>query len=127
VGVPARRTDALAGRFLDLTARHPDAWVYTYGGYEAAFLRRVGKATGREEEVGKVLARTFNVLSVVYLHVYFPVHSNGLKDIAGHLGFCWTGPEASGLQSVVWRRRWEDGGSAVLQDKLSSSKCELLW
>jgi NAD(P)-dependent dehydrogenase (short-subunit alcohol dehydrogenase family) len=42
----------LLSRFLDLTSRHPDAWVYAYGGYEVAFLRRVGKAAGREEEVG---------------------------------------------------------------------------
>ena len=67
-----------------------------------------------------MLARTLNVLSVVYLHVYVPVHSNGLKDIAGYLGFSWTDPEASGLQSVVWRRRWEDRGSVVLQDKLTT-------
>src|SRR5262249_42448369 len=51
-------------QFFDLVGGHPDAWLYTYGGYEAASLRRVGKAAGREEEVGRVLARTFNVLSV---------------------------------------------------------------
>ncbi len=27
-----------------------------------------------------------NVLSVVYAHLYFPCHSNGLKDVAGCLG-----------------------------------------
>jgi predicted RecB family nuclease len=114
----------LLDRFLDLAARHPDAWLYAYGYYEAAFLRRVGKATGREEEVGKVLTRTFNVLSVVYLHVYFPVQSNGLKDIAGHLGFRWTDPEASGIQSIVWRRRWEKTRSVVLKDTLTTYNLE---
>jgi predicted RecB family nuclease len=41
----------LLGQFLDLAASNPDAWVYAYGSYEAAFLRRVGKAAGLMEEV----------------------------------------------------------------------------
>jgi predicted RecB family nuclease len=108
----------LLGRFLEIAGRHPDAWFYAYGSYEVAFLRRVAKAAGREEEVGRVLARTFNVLTVVYLHVYFPVHSNSLKDIAGHFGFQWSDPDSSGVQSLVWRRRWEEGGSAAFKEKL---------
>jgi predicted RecB family nuclease len=114
----------LLSRFLDLVAKHADAWVYAYGAYEAVFLRRVGKATGREEEVKRVLAKTFNVLSVVYLHVYFPVHSNGLKDIAGHLGFRWTDADASGLMSVVWRRHWEASGEQASKDKLTTYNLE---
>jgi predicted RecB family nuclease len=109
---------------LDIVAGLPDAWLYTYGSYEAAFLRRVGKAAGREEEAGRVLARTCNVLSVVHGHFYFPVHANGLKDVARHLGFAWTEPDASGLQSVVWRRRWEDTGSAALKGKLTTYNLE---
>ena len=35
----------LLGQILDLAASHPDAWVYAYGSYEAAFLRRVGKTS----------------------------------------------------------------------------------
>jgi predicted RecB family nuclease len=114
----------ILGQFLDLVGRHIDAWLYTYGSYEVDFLRRVGKAAGHEEEVTRVLARTFNVLSVIYSHVYFPVYSNGLKDIAGHLGFAWSEPDASGVQSVVWRRRWEETGSAGLKDKLTSYNIE---
>jgi predicted RecB family nuclease len=114
----------LLSRFLDLAAKHPDAWLYAYGSYEAAFLRRVGKAVGREEEVAKVLARLCNVLSAVYLHVYFPVPSNGLKDIAGHLGFRWTEPGASGLMSVVWRRRWEQASDPAWKDKLTTYNLE---
>ena len=67
---------------------------------------------------------TVNVLSVIYLHVYFPVYSNGLKDIAGHLGFRWSDPEASGVQSVVWRRRWEQTSSAALKEKLVTYNLE---
>ncbi len=51
------------------------------------------------------------MLSVIYPYVYFPAYSNGLKDIAGHLGFAWSEPDASGVQSIVWRRRWEQAAS----------------
>jgi predicted RecB family nuclease len=111
-------------QFLDLVSRHPDAWLYTYGGYEARVLRRIGKATGREEEVERVLARTCNVLSAIHSHVYFPVYSNGLKDIASYLGFRWTTADASGTQSVVWRRRWEDSGSVALKETLTTYNLE---
>ncbi len=49
----------------------------------------------------------FNLLSVLYARIYFPTFSNGLKEIAGYLGFHWSGPVASGLEAIVWRYRWE--------------------
>jgi predicted RecB family nuclease len=120
----------LLGRFLDLVALHPEAWVYVYGRYEAAFLRRAGKVAGRDHDVERLLARTFNVLSTVYLHVYFPVHSNSLKDVAGQLGFRWTEPKASGVLSVVWRREWEESQSPAMKEKLVTynlDDCDALW
>jgi hypothetical protein len=71
-----------------------------------------------------VLAQNFNVLSVIYSHVYFPVYSNGLKEIGAHLGVTWSEPYASGVQSILWRRRWEETGSAVLKDKLIAYNME---
>jgi predicted RecB family nuclease len=111
-------------QFLDLVGAYPNAWIFTYGSYETDFLRRVGKAIGQEEEIGRVLARTFNVLTVIHKHVYFPVYGNGLKDIGGYLGFDWSEIGASGLQSVVWRRRWEETGSARMKHKLTTYNIE---
>jgi hypothetical protein len=48
-----------------------------------------------------------NLLSLVYAHIYFPTFSNGLKDIAGYLGFRWSGSLVSGADAIVWRHRWE--------------------
>ena len=64
------------------------------------------------------------MLSVIHPHVYFPTYSNGLKDIAGYLGFRWTAADASGIQSIVWRRRWEDTGSAALKETLTTYNLE---
>src|SRR5262249_26204813 len=84
-----------------------EARLYCYGTYERTFLKRMRKAARRKGPVDRVLAALVNVLSVVYAHAYFPCYSNGLKDVAGCLGCSWSDPQASGLQSVVWRKGWE--------------------
>jgi predicted RecB family nuclease len=94
-------------QFLAEVSKHPDACLYCYGDYERKFLKRMRKAAPRKGPVDRVLAALVNVLSTVYSHAYFPCHSNGLKDVAGCLGFSWSDPQVSGLQSIVWRRRWE--------------------
>ena len=82
----------------------PDAPVYHYGNYEKKAFATLAKRHGR----GSGLAdRLVNVASSVYGKVYFPVRSNGLKPLGRFLGATWTDPQASGLQSLVWRHRWE--------------------
>src|SRR3989304_864601 len=66
----------------------------------------------------KVLKNAVNVLSVVHANIYFPTFSNGLKDIGAHLGCTWTEKQASGLQSLVWRRRWEQTKEEAWKNKL---------
>ena len=96
-------------QFLAQMSQYDDFRVFCYGGYERAFLKRMRKAASRKKPVDRVMDALVNVLSLVYAHVYFPCYSNGLKDVSGYLGFSWTAPEASGIQSIAWRKRWEAG------------------
>jgi predicted RecB family nuclease len=82
----------------------PDAPVFHYGSYEKKAFEKLAKRHGRGEGLAK---RLVNVASSVSGKVYFPVRSNGLKPLGRYLGANWTDPEASGLQSLVWRHRWE--------------------
>ncbi len=50
----------------------------------------------------------FNVLGAIRTNVYFPVYSNGLKDIASFLGVNWTGTVTSGIDCIAARMRWEE-------------------
>ena len=109
---------AIFEQFLNEATRHEEFVVYCYGSYEKDFLKRMRKQTNRKNLVDKVLKNTVNVLSVVYSHVYFPCHSNGLKYIAACLGCSWTEPQASGLQSIVWRTKWETTRSVEWKQKL---------
>ncbi len=48
----------------------------------------------------------FNVLGAIRTNVYFPVYSNGLKDIASFLGTTWGGKITSGMDCIASRLRW---------------------
>src|SRR5262249_1448588 len=111
-------------RFLAEVSRLDDFAVYSYGSYERDFLKRMRKAAGDKGRVDQVLDALVNVLSAVYSHVYLPCYSNGLKDVAGCLGCSWTDPEASGVPSIAWRRRWEATRDEQWKEKLTTYNLE---
>lgn len=80
-----------------------------YGSYETGFLKRMRERHGEPSE-SSVAAKTtppaVNLLSLIFAQVYFPTFSNGLKEIAGYLGFHWSDPVATGAQTIGWRHKW---------------------
>jgi predicted RecB family nuclease len=110
--------------FLDEISRCDDFRVFCYGGYERAFLKRMRMRTERTQMVDRLLSRLVNTLSLVYSYVYFPTYSNGLKDIGNWLGCSWSEPDASGLQSIVWRKTWETTKGIEWKQKLTTYNLE---
>lgn len=104
--------------FLDLVERHEDFVFFHYGSYEGQLLKRMRRAVKRKGLVDRILANAVNVLTVIHASVYFPTFSNGLKEIGRYLGCVWTEENASGLQSLVWRARWEQSHEQGWKDKL---------
>lgn len=102
-------------QIIDRTSNCP---IFAYGSYETAFVKRLCKADDRREAGEQICSRLVNVLNIVHHHFYFPTYSNGLKDIAGYLGFRWTETSASGIQSFVWRSKWEETGELIYKQKL---------
>ncbi|MDQ3703418.1 MAG: IS66 family transposase [Chloroflexota bacterium] len=84
---------------------YPNAPVYHYGQYDARAVATLAKRYGTDG--AGLTQRLVNLTAAIHGKVYFPVRSNRLKDIGRFLGVSWTAPEASGLQSLVWRHRWE--------------------
>ena len=110
--------------FLDLLDGREDFVLFHYGSYERKLLKRMRKVVKRKGLVDRVLAKAVNVLSVIHASVYFPTYSNGLKEIGRYLGCTWTDENASGLQSLVWRARWEQSRDQCWKDKLLTYNAE---
>jgi len=92
--------------FLEEVDRHPEVSIYHYGSYEPRAIDRMAKRYQTNCDVLK--KRLVNINSYIHAKVYFPVYSNRLKDIGSFIGATWTSSDASGLQSLVWRYRWEE-------------------
>lgn len=107
-------------QFADIVASHPDCRVFHYGEYDVAAIKRVANhlAEDKAQRLNGILDRSVNVLSLVYPHVYFPVYSNGLKDIRVHLGPDFTSQDATALDSIIWRLQWEKAPSSELRTRL---------
>jgi predicted RecB family nuclease len=104
--------------FLDLLDGVEDFCLFHYGSYERKLLKRMREVVKRTKLVDRLIGSAVNVLSAIHTGVYFPTFSNGLKDVARHLGCTWTDENSSGLQSLVWRARWEQTGEQCWKDKL---------
>jgi hypothetical protein len=75
-------------------------------------------------QIEDVLKHAINVLSIVGPHVYFPVYSNSLKEIAGFLGHKWSATNASGSQALLWRGRWDESQDERMKDELMQYNME---
>jgi predicted RecB family nuclease len=104
-----------------------------YGSYETTFLHRMcarfGGPIGNAAGVVRAIEHPVNLLSTIYAQVYFPTFSNGLKEIAGALGFKWSEADASGSRSVIWRHSWNGSRDPAMKEKLityNAEDCEAL-
>ena len=118
--------------FLGILSRINNPVLIHFGNFDAIFLKRMCERYGGPQEdspAAKAIASSVNLLSVIFAQVYFPSYSNGLKEIAKAIGFEWTDPLSSGLQSIVWRHQWEESRDPTIREKLiayNADDCEAL-
>ena len=103
------KAEEIFRQLFNLFNQYPDLAIYHYGSYEIAALKQIAKKYAGlfRLELPKVEKRMVNLLSYLRTHVYPPTYTNGLKEIAGFLGFHWSIEDADGLQSILWRKQWE--------------------
>jgi predicted RecB family nuclease len=107
--------------FLEILSGIDNPVLIHYGSFEATFLKKMCDRYGgppEDSNAANAIASSINLLSVIFAQVYFPAYSNGLKEIARFLGFEWTDRSASGLQSILWRSRWEESHAQTVKEKL---------
>ncbi|GHT36262.1 hypothetical protein AGMMS49574_27700 [Bacteroidia bacterium] len=105
---------------ITLITSYSNYTVYHYGSYEIQVLNSISKKLSSEYQnvVKNIIANTYNILSVFTNYIYPPTYSNSLKEIARFLKFEWTDSDSSGLQSTIWRYKWELFKDIVLKNKL---------
>jgi predicted RecB family nuclease len=101
---------------VEKVQQYPEAPIYHYGRYEPRAVMTLAQRYHTDAE--NICKRLVNVHHCLYGKVYFPVHSRSLKAIGHFLGARWTAPQASGLQSLVWRHQWEHTQEATYRDLL---------
>lgn len=97
-------------KFLGILETVEKPVLIHYGSYETTFFRRMIQQHGAPEDesvAAKAIGHAINLLSLIFAKVYFPCLGNGLKGIAGYLGFRWSDSAATGLRTVVWRQEWQ--------------------
>lgn len=107
---------------------YPEAPIYHYGSYEPRAID--GLAQKYQTDCDILKNRLVNLNTCIYGKVYFPTRSNNLKELGKFVSASWTAPNASGLQSLVWRHRWEETGDSQYQEVLvtyNREDCEALW
>jgi predicted RecB family nuclease len=111
---------AIFEQLYGLLSSNTDFLLYHYGNYEMKVFRKLQRQLAKygAPNLQNLFHKTFNVRSCIYGNIYFPTYSNTLKDIAGYFGFRCSSENASGLQSVVWRKKWEQSQDNALKDRL---------
>lgn len=91
-------------QFLEKIRAYTHAPIYHYGNYDHKAIEVLAKRY--ETNIDSLKTRLCNLITHIYGKIYFPTRSNSLKDIGKFLGAFWTHPQASGIQSLIWRHYW---------------------
>jgi predicted RecB family nuclease len=107
-------------QFVEIVSAFPDCRIYHFGNYETLALKRAKQKLPEHlrPKVDMILERSVNVLSVVHPHIYFPTYSNSLKEIGRFLGYARAEEDATGLQTIAWRKDWEASKEFGARNKL---------
>lgn len=109
---------------IQLIEAYPESPIYHYGTFEPSTFEKLAKRY--QINIEDIKKRFVNANSFIYGKIYFPTYSNGLKDLGRLLGVNWTNEKASGLQSIIWRNRWENGEEIYKNELLTYNQEDCL-
>ena len=109
---------AIFERLMEVISRYEAAPIFHYGSYDSKALRRASQNYG--SSCMALQDRLVNINAHIFGKVYFPSRSNSLKDLGRYVGATWDAPITSGLESLVWRYRWEEKHDEVIKANLLS-------
>jgi len=106
-------------KFLEILKKMNAYTLLHYGKYELAFLRKMHKRYGGPVDlINEIESRSLDIFSLMRSRIYFPVFSNSLKSVASCVGFKWSMPHASGLESIAWYHDWKESQDVSIKERL---------
>lgn len=116
----AEEQEKILIEFINTILPFPDFLIYHYGSYDIKSLRKIAKrlSTNYQGEFQKIEKKSINLHTLLSNNLYFPTFTNGLKEISNYIGYSWQMENASGLQSVIYRKKWELNVSDNLKEWL---------
>ena len=108
--------------FISVIEQYGNCPLFHYGSFENKAILKLGERFGTPTKT--IIERLLNVNTCIYGKIYFPVYSNSLKDICNYLGLSWSSPNASGLQSIVWRHEYDQSKDNSYRELLQTYNLE---
>jgi len=104
--------------FVEFLLGLGDVTVYHWHNYEHWHLRQLASRHGLTEVVERdIFPRMVDLHRVATRAFAFPTPTNGLKDIAKHLGFRWRHEDVNALDSIAWYLRYQSAPE-IWEEKL---------
>jgi uncharacterized protein len=106
--------------FMEFMRTQRDYVIYHWHNYESWHIRKLGQRHGLEDEVeGLLLPHMIDLHKMATRAYVFPTYGNGLKDVAGYLGFTWRHDDINALDAIAYYLKYQDNPSGY-RDKMQA-------
>jgi predicted RecB family nuclease len=104
---------AMFREFMAFMRTQRDYVIYHWHNYEYWHMRKLGERHGLEEEIKSLLLPHMIDLHKMATRAYvFCTYGNGLKDVAGYLGFTWRRDDINALDAIAYYLKYQDDPDA---------------
>ena len=100
---------AMFREFMAFMRTQRDYVMYHWHNYEYWHMRKLGERHGLEEEITVLLLPHMIDLHKMATRAFvFPTYGNGLKEVAGYLGFTWRHDDINALDAIAYYLKYQD-------------------
>lgn len=95
--------------FMEFMRTQHDYVIYHWHNYEHWHIKKLGERHRLEREVeGLLLPHMIDLHKMATRAFVFPTYGNGLKDVAGYLGFKWRHDDINALDAIAYYLKYQD-------------------
>jgi uncharacterized protein len=100
---------AMFREFLEFMRAQRDYVIYHWHNYESWHVKKLAERHRFEQEVkGLLLPHMIDLHKMATRAYVFPTYGNGLKEVAGYLGFKWRHDDVNALDAIAYYLKYQD-------------------